>query len=51
MKIPKNSVEISFFIFLVLIGYYYDGFIGMLIGGFVAIISIIRGKMMKKVKW
>ena len=45
MKIPKNSVEILLFIFLMIGGYIYEGLSGILIGGVVAILLIIRTKL------
>ncbi len=50
MKIPKNSPEILLFIFLVAVGYIYGGFIGIIIGGGVAILLIIRQKLRAKIK-
>lgn len=48
MKIPKNLAEILLFIFLVAGGYIYGGLGGMLFGGFVAIILIIRTKLRER---
>ncbi len=51
MKIPKNFVEMLLFISFVVTGYYYEGLSGVLIGSLLAILLIIRGKMMEKIKW
>ncbi len=51
MENHKNFVEILLFIFLVAIGYYYERLSGALVGGLSAILLIIRGKMMEKIKW
>jgi len=48
MKIPKNLAEILLFIFLVAGGYIYAGFDGILIGGGIAILLIIRTKLREK---
>lgn len=50
MKIPKNSVEILLFIFLVVVGYIYEGLSGVFIGGILAIILIIRTKLRENIK-
>ncbi len=47
----KNLVEILLFIFLVVIGYFYNGYSGVLIGGGVAILLIIRTKLRENIKW
>lgn len=51
MKIPENLPEILFFIFGVVGGYIYGGFIGILIGGGLMILLIIRQKLRAKIKW
>jgi hypothetical protein len=53
MKMPKNLPEILLFIFTVVVFYIYGGFEfdGILIGGGLAILLIIRIKLWEKIKW
>ncbi len=51
MKIPKNLPEILFFIFGATAGYIYGGFVGIIIGGGLVILLIIRQKLRAKIKW
>ncbi len=51
MKMPMNLPETLLFISLVAVGYIYGVFEGILIGGGLAILLIIRQKLRAKIKW